>query len=214
MSGRAGRRAPGSRPSAWLMSVPPPSWVPKSTSTGSASSSVRSTTAVSKTTTRCAAPDRGEHRAEDAGVDDRGRHRAALVEAEDDVARQRGASGRSRPAAPGRPSGAPAGSAAGWRGSSGSSRSRRAAGRRVRAGRGSAPRSTAARVRWPAAARCPSTTLRTTAARRRRRPRSGITPRQRQQRRRRGGRRARPPPASPARAAAGAGRAARSRPAA
>ncbi len=34
------------------MSVPPPSWVPKSTSTGSSSWSVRSTTAVSKTTSR------------------------------------------------------------------------------------------------------------------------------------------------------------------
>ncbi len=33
------------------MSVPPPSWVPKSTSTGSASSGDRSTTAVSKATT-------------------------------------------------------------------------------------------------------------------------------------------------------------------
>ena len=32
------------------MSVPPPSWVPNSTSTGSLSCSVRSTTAVSKTT--------------------------------------------------------------------------------------------------------------------------------------------------------------------
>ena len=32
------------------MSVPPPSWVPNSTSTGSCSWSVRSTTAVSKTT--------------------------------------------------------------------------------------------------------------------------------------------------------------------
>jgi len=35
---------------AWLMSVPPPSWVPKSTSTGSCSSGVRSTTLVSNTT--------------------------------------------------------------------------------------------------------------------------------------------------------------------
>ncbi len=34
------------------MSVPPPSCVPKSTSTGSSSWSVRSTTAVSKTTSR------------------------------------------------------------------------------------------------------------------------------------------------------------------
>src|SRR5437764_1185419 len=33
------------------MSVPPPSWVPKSSSTGSPSSAVRSTTAVSNTTT-------------------------------------------------------------------------------------------------------------------------------------------------------------------
>ncbi|SLI02906.1 Uncharacterised protein [Mycobacteroides abscessus subsp. abscessus] len=33
-----------------LMSVPPPSWVPNSTSTGSVSRSVRSTTSVSKTT--------------------------------------------------------------------------------------------------------------------------------------------------------------------
>ena len=33
------------------MSVPPPSWVPNSTSTGSVSWSVRSTTEVSKTTT-------------------------------------------------------------------------------------------------------------------------------------------------------------------
>ncbi len=33
-----------------LMSVPPPSWVPKSSSTGSCSWSVRSTTAVSNTT--------------------------------------------------------------------------------------------------------------------------------------------------------------------
>ena len=38
--------------SARLMSVPPPSWVPNSTSTGSSSWSVRSTTAVSKTTSR------------------------------------------------------------------------------------------------------------------------------------------------------------------
>ena len=39
---------------------------------------------------------RGEHRAEDARVDDRGRHRAALVDAQDDVAQRASACGRSR----------------------------------------------------------------------------------------------------------------------
>ncbi len=43
--------------SARLMSVPPPSWTPNSTSTGSASCSVRSTTAVSKTTSRVRSED-------------------------------------------------------------------------------------------------------------------------------------------------------------
>ena len=37
--------------SAWSMSVPPPSWMPNSTSTGSSSSSVRSTIEVSKAIT-------------------------------------------------------------------------------------------------------------------------------------------------------------------
>ena len=72
------------------MSVPPPSCVPKSRSTGSCRSSVRSTTdGIEDHHARADRSDRGQHRAEDAGIDHRRRHRAALVHAEDDVAQRR-----------------------------------------------------------------------------------------------------------------------------
>ena len=82
-------RGPGSRPTARLMSVPPPRCVPNRTSTGSSSWSVRSTTDVSKTTRlRLDGPDRGHHRGEDRGIHDRRRHRARLVDRDDHVAQR------------------------------------------------------------------------------------------------------------------------------
>ena len=113
------------------MSVPPPSWTPNSTSTGSSSSSVRSTTAVSNTTSRVAtARMRGQHRAEDR----RSRRRTSAIEP--DWSTQRMTSLQlDAPAAPvaDEPLGddrlrARAGSAAGWRGWCGASRCRRGAG--------------------------------------------------------------------------------------
>ena len=72
------------------MSVPPPSWMPNSTSTGSPSSSVRSTTAVSNAITRVLERgQRGERGAEHARVDDRRRHAPALVEREDQLGGER-----------------------------------------------------------------------------------------------------------------------------
>ena len=68
------------------MSVPPPSCTPNSTSTGSASSSVRSTIAVSNTTSLVVdRRDRRHDGGEDRGIDHRGRHRARLVDAQDDL---------------------------------------------------------------------------------------------------------------------------------
>ena len=69
------------------MSVPPPSCVPNSTSTGSSSRSVRSTTEVSKTTSLVShRPDRGHDGGEDRRVDHGGGHRARLVDRDDHVA--------------------------------------------------------------------------------------------------------------------------------
>ena len=59
------------------MSVPPPSWMPNSTSTGSPSSSVRSTTAVSNAITRvCSVGQRGQRRRR---ARRRGRRDAAML---------------------------------------------------------------------------------------------------------------------------------------
>ena len=70
-----------------LMSVPPPSRVENSRSIGSSSSSVRSTMAVSNTTSEVRdSRQRREHRAEDRRVHHARRHRSALVDAQDHVA--------------------------------------------------------------------------------------------------------------------------------
>ena len=71
------------------MSVPPPSWQPNSTSTGSASLSDRSTTAVSNATSdvftaRIEASDGAEY----GGIDDRLGHRAGLVDRDDHLGGQ------------------------------------------------------------------------------------------------------------------------------
>ena len=145
------------------MSVPPPSWMPNSTSTGSPSSSVRSTTRrVEGDHPGLQRRQRGERRAEHAGVDDATRPCSRSGRGRGSARRRAsGARGRGRPAAPGSPSGARAGSGAGWRGSCGPSRSRGGAAassaccgpaRRAR------PRACGPR----AAARCPRTTSRTT----------------------------------------------------
>ena len=72
------------------MSVPPPSWMPNSTSTGSLSSSVRSTTDVSNAITRvCSVGSEASDAPSTPAWTTEARHAAALVEREDQLGRER-----------------------------------------------------------------------------------------------------------------------------
>ena len=67
------------------MSVPPPSWIPISTSTGSDMLLGEIGHArVERDDVRAQRGNRGENGAEDAGVDDRLAHRSRLIDADDD----------------------------------------------------------------------------------------------------------------------------------
>ena len=105
---------------------------------------------------------RRHHGGEDRRIDDRGRHRARLVDAEDDLVEigRSGSAARSRPAAPVRWFGARPASAGDWRMVRGQSMSARR-GRRVRLPRLSAPRIVSA-VRCASRFISSSTTLLTT----------------------------------------------------
>ncbi len=149
------------------MSVPPPSCTPNSTSTGSASSSVRSTIAVSKQTSLVVDHrQRGHHGREDRGIDDRGRHRARLVDAQDHARRDRRCvAGLAREADQplrARWSGARPASGGGWPGWCAASRYRRSAAGCVRVARSRARRGSPRRSRCASRSISSSTTLPTT----------------------------------------------------